>query len=322
MIQVDRDGVYAVANIVTKELNWVFREQPVSDYGIDAHIEICNEKEPVGKLIGVQIKAGTSYFKEDMGEYIVFRGKQRHLEYWLNHSLPIIIILYNPETKECIWEHINDSNVINISQSGWKIYIPRNKILNKSSLNALKAITNKTTEYKGRFQTLALAKPWMQAIKQGNNVVVEYADWVNKSSGKSSITIKIIDPNTLEEKVVLDWNVAYFPMQIYEDILKRLFPWADVEIDEEFYDEYDRQTFSENFGIYDKEDDIYHYDDEDYLEWKNRLPKIRPYENIAGEVDYYRVKLNINEIGTIFLKLDEYLENTSSYILNKDDIIE
>ena len=108
----------------------------------------------------------------------------------------------------------------------------------------------------------------------------------------------------------------------YEDILKRLFPWADVEIDEEFYDEYDRQTFSENFGIYDKEDDIYHYDDEDYLEWKNRLPKIRPYENIAGEVDYYRVKLNINEIGTIFLKLDEYLENTSSYILNKDDIIE
>lgn len=322
MIQVDRDGVYAVASIVTKELNWVFREQFISDYGIDAHIEICNAKEPTGKLIGVQIKAGTSYFKEDMGEYIVFRGKQRHLEYWLKHSLPVIIVLYNPETKECIWEHINDSNVINISQSGWKIHIPRNKILNKSSLNALKAITNKTTEYKGRFQTLALAKPWMQAIKQGNNVVVEYADWVNKSSGKSSITIKIIDPNTLEEKVVLDWNVAYFPMQIYEDILKRLFPWADVEIDEEFYDEYDRQTFSEDFGIYDKEDDIYHYDDEYYLEWKKSLPKIRPYENIAGEVDCYRLILSINEIGKIFLKLDEYLENTDAYILDKDDIMD
>lgn len=322
MIQVDRDGVYAVASIVTKELNWVFREQFISDYGIDAQVEICNEKEPIGKLIGMQIKAGTSYFKEDIGEYIVFRGKQRHLEYWLNHSLPIIIILYNPETKECIWEHINESTIVMINKSNWKINIPKNKVLSKSSLYYLKKIKDKMTEYERRFQTLALAKPWMQAIKQGNNVVVEYADWINKSSGKSSITIKIIDPNTLEEKVVLDWNVAYFPMQIYEDVLKRLFPWADVEIDEEFYDEYDEQMFSEACGIYDKEDDIYHYDDEDYLEWKNRLPKIRPYENIAGEVDYYRVKLNINEIGTIFLKLDEYLENTSSYILNKDDIIE
>lgn len=138
MIQVDRDGVYAVANIVTKELNWVFREQPVSDYGIDAHIEICNEKEPVGKLIGVQIKAGTSYFKEDMGEYIVFRGKQRHLEYWLKHSLPVIIVLYNPETKECIWEHINESTIVMINKSNWKINIPKNKVLSRSSLYYLK----------------------------------------------------------------------------------------------------------------------------------------------------------------------------------------
>lgn len=321
MIQVDRDGVYAVANIVTKELNWVFREQPVSDYGIDAHIEICNEKEPVGKLIGVQIKAGTSYFKEDMGEYIVFRGKQRHLEYWLKHSLPVIIVLYNPETKECIWEHINESTIVMINKSNWKINIPKNKVLSRSSLYYLKKIKDKVTEYERRFQTLVFAKPWMQAIKQGNNVVVEYADLINKSSGKSSITIKIIDPNTLEEKVVLDWNVAYFPMQIYEDILKRLFPWADVEIDEEFYDEYDRQMFNEACGIYDKEDDKYYYI-EDYLEWKKSLPKIRPYENIAGEVDCYRLTLNINKIGKIFLKLDEYLENTDAYILDKDDIVD
>lgn len=322
MIQVDRDGVYAVASVVTKELNWVFREQFISDYGIDAHIEICNAKEPTGKLIGVQIKAGTSYFKEDMGEYIVFRGKQKHLEYWLKHSLPVIIVLYNPETKECIWEHINESTIVMLNKSSWKINIPKNKILSKSSLYYLKKIKDKVTEYERRFQTLVLAKPWMQAIKHGNNVVIESERWINKLSGKSSLKITITEPYSLKEKTVLVWDMVYFPMQTCEDIFKRLFPWADVEIDEEFYDEYDRQMFSEDCGIYDKEDDKYYYDIDDYIEWKNRLPKIRPYENIAGEVDCYRLTLSINEIGKIFLKLDEYLENTDAYILDKDDIVE
>ena len=44
-----RAGLYAVGSIVSEELRWIFREQPVEDYGIDAHIEICEEGKPTGR---------------------------------------------------------------------------------------------------------------------------------------------------------------------------------------------------------------------------------------------------------------------------------
>lgn len=53
-------GVTAVGHIVFKELKWIFREQPICDMGIDAQIELVDER-PTGKLIGVQIKAGPSH---------------------------------------------------------------------------------------------------------------------------------------------------------------------------------------------------------------------------------------------------------------------
>jgi hypothetical protein len=30
-------GVHIVGKIVTRDLGWIFRDQPVADYGIDAH---------------------------------------------------------------------------------------------------------------------------------------------------------------------------------------------------------------------------------------------------------------------------------------------
>ena len=41
---------------------FVFREQPTDDYGIDAIVEERGEKYLSGKLIGVKVKSGESYF--------------------------------------------------------------------------------------------------------------------------------------------------------------------------------------------------------------------------------------------------------------------
>ena len=86
--QTDRSGVHAVGLIFSKELNWIFREQTVSDYGIDAHAEIKDDEgNPTGKLIALQIKSGKSYFIKK-GDGYVYRGKIRHLKYWESHCLP------------------------------------------------------------------------------------------------------------------------------------------------------------------------------------------------------------------------------------------
>jgi Domain of unknown function (DUF4365) len=64
-----RIGVTLVKLAVEKELDWLFREQPSEDYGIDAQVEIVEDEVAVedeivtGKLLGFQIKGGASWFK-------------------------------------------------------------------------------------------------------------------------------------------------------------------------------------------------------------------------------------------------------------------
>jgi hypothetical protein len=56
-------GVNAVEGVVLKEFGWLFREQAVSDYGIDAHVEeVDSDNKPTGKLVALQIKSGPSFF--------------------------------------------------------------------------------------------------------------------------------------------------------------------------------------------------------------------------------------------------------------------
>ena len=133
---IDRIGVSNIETIVNSELNWIFREQPIADFGIDAHIEIHDGKYATGKLIALQIKAGPSYFNEISDNNIVFRGEDKHLSYWTQHSLPVIIVLFNPDTKECIWEHVSNEKIAKITNK-WKLLIPRDKILNKNSKRSL-----------------------------------------------------------------------------------------------------------------------------------------------------------------------------------------
>lgn len=93
-------GVHAVGLVVTSDLGWIFREQPIADMGIDAHIELV-DGEPTGKLIGVQIKTGKGNFKESKDAYTYY-GNDVHLDYWSNHSLPVILVAHIPETKETL----------------------------------------------------------------------------------------------------------------------------------------------------------------------------------------------------------------------------
>lgn len=87
--QTSRIGINAVEAIFL-EMGWIFREQPTSDFGVDAQAEIKVGKQATGRLIALQIKSGASYFKK-RGENFVYYGSREHLDYWTNHSLPVFL---------------------------------------------------------------------------------------------------------------------------------------------------------------------------------------------------------------------------------------
>src|SRR5215213_4072824 len=89
-------GMRIVERIASEELDCVFRDQTSSDFGIDCLLEVLTDNgDATGRLLAVQVKCGASYFNEVSadGEGYVFRGDPKHLNYWLMHSLPVVLVL-------------------------------------------------------------------------------------------------------------------------------------------------------------------------------------------------------------------------------------
>ncbi|CAK2505908.1 DUF4365 domain-containing protein [Vibrio crassostreae] len=130
-------GVDLVSLQVKRSLSWIFREQPKNDLGIDGHIEIVNDqREGTGRLLAAQIKAGNSFFKHETEIGFTFYGKNKHLQYWLLHSLPVILILCDVESDTCYWVEISRTSVEH-TDKGWKVVVPKHQVLDIESKQQL-----------------------------------------------------------------------------------------------------------------------------------------------------------------------------------------
>ncbi len=166
MQQTDREGVNAVEGIFLRELGWVFREQTISDYGIDAHVEVTNRKEPIGRLIALQIKIGKSFFRK-RGDNFVFYGEGRHLRYWRNHSLPVAIVIHDPETQLTLWQHVEEELVKYGKADRWSMEIPPSQILNADAAKGLEKGVSDITAFRKLRLTLDL--PLMRSTSRYRN---------------------------------------------------------------------------------------------------------------------------------------------------------
>lgn len=310
---IGRQGVHK-CGLVFSELGFMFREQTIGDYGIDAIIETRNGNFLSGKMIAVQIKSGDSYFGEMKEDYVVFRGDSKHYNYWMNHSLPVIIVLYSPSSGKCIWESFNKQTAIKC-QRGWKIKIPCQQTL-ENSKNKLQELADKQSEFERRWTSLVVAKEWMLEIKERGELILEVQEWINKTSGRGTFILKAEEDDG-EEKIFLEQEWLGFGTKNYELVIQELFPWANIEIDEEFYEEnmeedcYQKRDITERqiAAMLGKKGD-------ELLKYSDAPPRLYPYRNGAGEVDFYRLKLTLNHVGESFIEIDHFLETGKFYLID------
>jgi hypothetical protein len=45
-------------------------------------------------------------------------GEQRHLDYWLGHSLPVFLILHDPDRNLTLWQKI-ERHLARVTDKGW-----------------------------------------------------------------------------------------------------------------------------------------------------------------------------------------------------------
>lgn len=296
----DRLGVSKL-DFFFSNFGWLFREQPIHDYGIDAQVEIVVNDQPTGDLIAIQVKSGKSYFTETTEANIIYRTDDSHIGYWTAHCLPVIIVLYDPDADTLYWEQVSGETYISTGK-GWKIAVPKDKILTEESLAELCSITQ-PPPYIQNLNKLRLDKKWIDLLADGESVYVEFEDWVNKSLPRHTITIGCEGESKKEQ-----WPTIYGHRGSMEGFISYLFPWADFETDEDAHREYLESVWADEcYGGYDKEDDIVIYT-ESFESWnKGPTEKIAPVSD-EGEVVGYRLMLSLNEIGRAFLTLNEFLE--------------
>lgn len=284
------------------DYGWLFREQPINDYGIDAHVEIVVDGQVTGDLIAIQVKSGMSYFSETTDTSIIYRTDDSHIEYWTEHCLPVIIVLYDPDNKILYWEQVTEESYVSTGK-GWKIAIPKDKILTEESLVELCSITQ-PPPYIQNLNRLRLDKKWIDLLADGETVYVEFEDWVNKSLPRHTITIGCECEPDLGEQ----WPTIYGAGSSIENFISYLFPWADFETDADAHQEHMESVWAgECYAGYDKEDDIVYYT-ESFDSWYKEPTEIIVPVSDEGEVVGYRLLLSLNEIGRAFLTLNEFLK--------------
>ncbi|MCI5165579.1 MAG: DUF4365 domain-containing protein [Candidatus Electrothrix sp. GM3_4] len=131
----ERQGI-GIAMTAFEALDFAFREQSESDYGIDAQAELIRSEQPTGRLLGIQLKSGPSYLSKRCDIGFVFRTDEEHARYWLNHALPVLICLCDVEAKNTYWQVVTHDTAISTGK-GYKIIVPSTQLVDSSSKKSL-----------------------------------------------------------------------------------------------------------------------------------------------------------------------------------------
>ena len=144
--QTERIGINATEKIFIKEFDWIFREQPIVDVGIDALIEQSENGNPTGKFIALQIKSGKGNFHIS-NKKLTYYISNIHYNYWLNFDIPVILIAHIPEWDKTFWIEISKRNIKKVKKR-WKIEISnKNQLNTKAKPKITELLTNKDFEY-------------------------------------------------------------------------------------------------------------------------------------------------------------------------------
>ena len=308
----ERIGVNHCGEIAERN-NWMFREQPIDDVGIDAHME---KTEPTGEskqLIALQIKSGASWFREKKDDCVIFRDiNERQYNYWTMNSLPCIVVLYNPEDDMCIWQKLTADTIEKTNDGkgkGFFVRVPLEQIfLNETSNNRLLSFSN-LPQHITNYNFLLSQKKFMQIIQDGGEIKLHATEWIHKSSGRGETELIVDDGNGIQKYSYPYW----FPYTSYTEVFPRLFPWADFSADEDFFEDHDEYYWREYHCYYDKEDREWLVVGDSFEEYRKKPDPMRSIIH-SGEVAEYMMVLSLNELGTAFLSVENFVSQKQPYV--------
>lgn len=139
-------------------LGWGVAPNPEHDLGTDHWVMARDdERVDIRRLVGVQVKAGATPFKQKVTVDGVVTGwwyyerDDRHFEYWSSHSIPHILALHEVMDGTTYWVHVTTEKIQSTGK-GRKIFVPATQTVDADNRGALMdvALSNSTLpEFQG-----------------------------------------------------------------------------------------------------------------------------------------------------------------------------
>lgn len=214
--KIGKIGLSIVQVLVESDLGWIFRRNhQEDDFGIDGYIDvITNQNQLSGKSLAVQVKCGQSYLNEKNDIGYIYRGELAHLNYYLNHDIPVIIILVDEQKRKAFWAKCQIEKTQKTSKN-WKMTIPFNHALGQESKEKLESFIGPVRDYAGQFENF-----W-----KFNNIL--------KSHEKIIFTV---DKDSIENGTYTDLLEGIQRLLVNEELLSHVKEKVDIWINDYDFD--------------------------------------------------------------------------------------
>lgn len=161
----NRLAINATENAVLGN-NWFFREQSITDQGIDAHVEKFelvegkkgDDEIGTGRLIALQIKGGKSRFLRPSPNGWWFPFNERKKKLWLGHALPVLVVLVDLEDGELYWQRVSPAAIVKTGKN-YKIEVPRSQTVATADAEWVEIASGLELRAVSRFEFSLLSVP-------------------------------------------------------------------------------------------------------------------------------------------------------------------
>ncbi len=93
-------------------------------------------------MIGVQTKAGPTWFKKPKTDAAGnvegwwFREDREHFDYWIGHTIPHLVVLYDLDSRVGYWAYVTGDET-KPTKKNFKILVPKANVVDRTCLDAL-----------------------------------------------------------------------------------------------------------------------------------------------------------------------------------------
>ena len=130
-----------------QEIGWGPVANKSEDLGTDLWVQVRDSRRfDLGLLLGVQVKAGSSYFDRPKnghdGSTIGWwfaESRTDHFDYWSAHRVPHLLVLHNLDSNTSYWVHIAASALVPTA-NGCKILVPAAQTIDAEHRDQLMAV--------------------------------------------------------------------------------------------------------------------------------------------------------------------------------------